>query len=46
MYQGSADLAVVVVKLYADENMVTYLRIKRIESVKDDGGKGPNMIIA
>jgi len=28
MYQGFADLVVVVIKQNTDENMVTYLRIK------------------
>jgi hypothetical protein len=36
----SADGVVVVVKLETDENMVTYLRIKSLESERKLGGKG------
>ncbi len=41
---GSADEAIVVVKLLADEDAVTYLRVKLVESCMDAGGKGWNMI--
>ena len=44
-YQGSPDLVVVVIKLNAYENMVTYLRIKHLERVKEDKGEGLNMIM-
>ncbi len=43
MDRGSADEAVVVVKLEADEDAVTYLRIKLSESNRDVGGEGWNM---
>ena len=44
MGRGSADEAIVVVKLSADEDAVTYLRVKRIVSCRDAGGEGRNMI--
>ncbi len=44
MGRGSADEAIVVVKLLADEDAVTYLRIKLTDSGKDAGGEGRNMI--
>ncbi len=44
MDRGSADEAIVVVKLLADEDAVTYLRIKLIVSCMDAGGEGWNMI--
>ena len=40
---GSADETVVVVKPMAEEDMVTYLRIKPLVSDKDVGGEGWNM---
>ena len=43
MSRGSADEAVVVVKLITNEDAVTYLRIKLSASNKDVGGKGWNM---
>jgi hypothetical protein len=43
MYQGVADEVVVVVKLAACEDMVTYLRIKLPERNKDVKGEGRNM---
>lgn len=42
--QGVADLVVVVIKPYADENMVTCLRAKHMERGKDAKGKGPDML--
>jgi len=39
MYQWSADSIVVVIKLYAYENMVTYLRIKHKEIIMEDEAK-------
>lgn len=39
----SADEAVVLVKLNADEGMVTCPRVKRTASDMDVGGKGRNM---
>ena len=42
--QGVADLAVVVIKPYADENMVTCLRVKRMERSKEAKGKGPDIL--
>jgi hypothetical protein len=44
MGRGSADEAIVVVKLSADEDAVTYLRIKLIVSCMDAGDEGRNMI--
>ena len=44
MGRGSADEAIVVVKLLADEDAVTHLRTKLIESSMDAGGEGWNMI--
>jgi len=41
--KGLADETVVVVKSIADENMVTYLRVKLLKSDKDVGGEGWNM---
>ncbi|OVE73724.1 hypothetical protein BVX93_00910 [bacterium B13(2017)] len=41
--QWTADEAVVVVKLVAEENMVTYLRVKLPERDMDVGGEGWNM---
>ncbi len=43
MGRGSADEAVVVVKLKANEGAVTYLRVKLSASNKDVGGEGWNM---
>ena len=42
--QGVADLVIVVVKLRAVEDMVTYLRIKLAESSGNAKGKGPDML--
>ena len=44
MGRGSADETIVVVKLLADEDTVTYLRIKLVVSCMDAGGEGWNMI--
>ena len=44
MDRGSAEEAVVAVKLYADEDAVTYLRVKRIASDMDVGGEGRNRL--
>ena len=44
MGRGFADEAIVVVKLSAVEDTVTYLRIKLIDSCMDAGGEGWNMI--
>lgn len=44
MGRGFADEAIVVVKLSADEDAVTYLRIKLIVSCMDAGGEGWNRI--
>ncbi len=44
MGEGFADEAIVVVKLLADEDAVTYLRIKAAASDIDVGGEGWNMI--
>lgn len=41
-----ADEAIVVVKLFAEEDMVTYQRIKQRESVRKDGDEGRNMIMS
>jgi hypothetical protein len=43
MGRGPADEAVVVVKLGADEDAVTYLRAKLSASGRDAGGEGWNM---
>ena len=40
MDRGLADLAVVDVKLAADENTVTYLRVKLEESDRESESKG------
>ena len=42
--QGVADLVIVVVKLRADEDMVTYLRVKLAARSKKAKGKGPDML--
>ena len=42
--QGVADLVVVVVKPQADEDMVTYLRVKLVVRDKHVKGKGPDML--
>lgn len=42
--RGSADEAVVGVKPVADEDAVTYLRIKLPESGRDAGAEGWNML--
>ena len=42
--RGSADEAVVGVKPVADEDTVTYLRIKLPESGSDAGAEGRNML--
>lgn len=39
-HKGSADEAVVVIKGFADEGMVTCLRVKQILSYKDVEAKG------
>ena len=44
MGRGFADEAILVVKLLANEDAVTYLRIKLIVSCMDAGDKGGNMI--
>jgi hypothetical protein len=44
MDQGVADPSIVVVKLEADENMVTYLRIKLPANSRKAEGKGMDMI--
>ena len=44
MGRGPADEAVVVVKLEADEDAVTYPRIKLTVSGRDAGGEGWNML--
>ena len=43
MGRGSADEAIVVVKRLADEDAVTYLRVKLPESDRDVGAEGRNM---
>jgi len=45
MDQGVTDSSVVAVKLRADENMVTYLRVKLLESSRKTEGKGMNMLM-
>ena len=40
---GSSDEAIVGVKLVADEDAVTYLRVKLSESGSDAGAEGRNM---
>jgi hypothetical protein len=44
MGRGSADEAIVVVKLFASDDTVTYPRIKQTVSCMDAGGEGRNMI--
>jgi len=43
MDRGSSDEAIVGVKPVADEDAVTYLRIKLSESGRDAGAEGRNM---
>jgi hypothetical protein len=40
MHKGFADEAIVIVKRPADEDMVTYLRIKPVESARTAEMKG------
>ena len=42
--QGLTDLTVIVVKSQADEDMVTYQRIKLVERGKEAKGEGSGMI--
>ena len=42
--QGVADLTVIVIKLLADEDMVTYPRIKLAERGKEAKGEGSDML--
>jgi hypothetical protein len=42
--QGVTDLTVVVVKLQANEDMVTYLRIKLVVRGMNAKGKGSDML--
>ncbi len=44
MGRGSADEAIVAVKLLANEDAVTYLRVKPAASSMEAGGEGWNMI--
>lgn len=44
MHKGFSDEAIVIVKRSADEDMVTYWRIKPTESAKDGGDEGRNML--
>lgn len=44
MGRGSADETIVVVKLFAYDDAVTYLRIKRTERCMDAEGEGWNMV--
>lgn len=44
MYKQSAEEAIVVIKRVAEENMVTYLRVKLRESAKESKGEGRNML--
>lgn len=44
MAQGISDPVIVVIKLRADEDMVTYLRVKLSESGRKTRGKGPDML--
>jgi hypothetical protein len=43
MGQGISDSVIVVVKLRAYEDMVTYLRVKLLEN-DENQGEGPNML--
>ena len=44
MDRGFADETIRVVKLFAYEGTVTYLRVKQIDSCMDAGGEGWNML--
>lgn len=44
MAQRVSDPSIVAVKLRAEENMVTYLRIKLAERIRKDKGKGMDML--
>jgi hypothetical protein len=43
MDRGSSEEAIVGVKLVADDDTVTYLRIKLLESDREVGAEGRNM---
>jgi hypothetical protein len=45
MHRWSADEAVVVVKRDAEEDMVTYQRVKHLASARDSGDEGWNMLM-
>ena len=45
MDRGSSDEAIVGVKSVADEDAVTYLRVKLSESGSDAGAEGRNMLL-
>ncbi len=45
MNRGSSDEAIVVIKLLASEDAVTYLRVKLAVRNKDVKGEGWNMIV-
>ena len=44
MHKELADEAIVIVKRLAEEDMVTYQRIKLIESAKESGDEGRNIL--
>ena len=44
MHKEFADEAIVVVKRSADEDMVTYQRVKLTESARDNRGEGQNIL--
>jgi len=44
MHKGFAEEAIVIVKHLANEDMVTYLRVKPDESASDGRDEGRNML--
>lgn len=44
IHRELADEAIVIVKRLAEEDMVTYQRIKLIESAKESGDEGRNIL--
>jgi hypothetical protein len=44
MHKGFAEEAIVIVKRLAEEDMVTYRRVKPAESAKEGGDEGRNML--
>lgn len=43
MFQWQSDESIIVVKVFAEEDVVTYLRVKRMPRDKEFKGEGMNM---